>query len=458
MKGRQDSTQAKAATPSAGGAMVSIFVPDDHPMMLLKHKLDWDAIKATMIKHWRKAGKNVDCGPGLPWPSDFYSRLLVLMWVKTHDSRQMEEYIIESVVARCFLDLEQKQLRQIRDHASIARAEAALGAEGKAEVNRLIIKAAEESKFTDGKILSSDTTVQEPAIGYPNEPSILKGMAERITRAMKKLKQRGVKAAQDGIKKAKEIYTSVKEHHLFAKTKEEKAKILKQIVKKSEELIEMTKEVVKQVSPRCGQVKQKAVEVLKRMVEVSAQLIPQIKHWMKTGKVATEKIIHAGISEARAIVKGKGRVKFGMKWLISRLSGGYLFGHRVEARADENKMPEEGLKGYREVFGEKATPEMVVYDRGASPVVAAKKLLAEGVRKVGIPPRGNGEWMVGEKDQKVVKSERGKTEGSIGRLKSRKYGFSHRQERSLKTQDAVGQRTIVSANLNTLIRDLVEQT
>jgi hypothetical protein len=109
------------------------------------------------------------------------------------------------------------------------------------------------------------------------------------------------------------------------------------------------------------------------------------------------------------------------------------------------------------VFGAKATPQMVIYDRGASLPAAAKGLKKEGVRKVGIPPRGQGAWMVGEKDQKVVKSERGKAEGSIGRLKSKKYGFSHRQERSLETQDAAGQRAIVSANLTTLVRDLVEQ-
>ncbi len=64
--------------------------------------------------------------------------------------------------------------------------------------------------------------------------------------------------------------------------------------------------------------------------------------------------------------------------------------------------------------------------------------------------------MVGEKDRKKVKSERAKTEGSIGTLKSSKYRFSHRQERSLETQDAAGQRAMVSANLNTLMRDLVQ--
>src|SRR5439155_24660397 len=133
------------------------------------------------------------------------------------------------------------------------------------------------------------------------------------------------------------------------------------------------------------------------MEDVIRALLPQIKHWMKTGKVATEKILHAGIAEARAIVKGKGRVKFGMKWLIHRLTGGYVFGKRVEPRADENQMPAESLKDYREVFGAEATPEMSVNDRGASLSAVAAKLQAEGVKKVGIPPRGQGEWLVGEK-------------------------------------------------------------
>ncbi len=457
MREQGNSTATAGAAPTSPGVLVSIFVPDDHPLLQLKRALDWKAIKAVMINHWRVAGRNVDGGPGLRWPVDLYVPLLVLMWVETLHSRQMEKHLNESVVARRFLDLTEQEVMHIRDHASIARAEESLGAKGKAEVNALIIKAAQEMGFTSGKILSSDTTVQEPAIGYPTEPGILKGWAQRIERALKKLRVGGVKAARSGIEKVKEIYQSVKEHQLFAQTKEERKKIIEKLLEQSEELSEQIKEAIKQVSARCGRVKQSAKNKLKKMAEVARQLLPQIKQWLKTGVVASEKIIHAGISEARSIVKSKWRVKFGMKWLINRLQGGYVFGRRVEPRADENKMPAEGLKNYREVFGEQVTPKMLIYDRGASLPAVAEKLQAEGVRKIGIPPRGAARWMVGEKDQKVVKSERGKTEGSIGRLKSRKYGFSHRQERSFQTQEAAGQRAIVSANLNTLVRDLVAQ-
>ncbi len=105
-------------------------------------------------------------------------------------------------------------------------------------------KPRQQLKFTDGKTLSSDTTVQEPAIGYPHEPGILKGIAQRIERALKKLSAGGVKAARAGIAQVKEVYRGVKHHHLFAKTKEEKKKILAEIVEQSEALITRTKGVL----------------------------------------------------------------------------------------------------------------------------------------------------------------------------------------------------------------------
>ena|SRR5437867_6588176 len=102
---------------------------------------------------------------------------------------------------------------------------------------------------------------------------------------------------------------------------------------------------------------------------------------------------------------------------------------------------------------------MSVYDRGGSAPKTIQKLHEEGVSKVGIPPRGKAAWPVEEEEDRTkVKSERGKTEGSIGTLKSKKYGLSHRQERRTETQSASGQRSICSLNLNLLMRDLSRAT
>jgi hypothetical protein len=112
MSEQRNSTSTATPSPLPNGQVVSIMVANDHPLLQLKRALNWEAIKAVMIKQWRKAGRNIDGGPGLPWPVEVYVPLLVLMSVKTLDSRQMEHHLEENVVARlgdfwqrCYLHL-----------------------------------------------------------------------------------------------------------------------------------------------------------------------------------------------------------------------------------------------------------------------------------------------------------------------------------------------------------------
>jgi hypothetical protein len=371
----------------------------------------------------------------------------------------MEEYISENVVARLFLGLEGSLRPHIRDHSNIARAQAALGVAGWEEVNHCVVAESVRLGFGKPEILSSDTTVQEPQIGYPNEPSILRGIAQRVYRAVGKLQKRGLTQADSVREKAKQVLSSVKHYHLFAKTKPEKDHALKKILRQSQQLVSSSKQLIKAVGGATNQTVQSALEKVKQMGEVSQVLIPQIQQWMKTTKVAKQKILHAGITSARAIVKktaGK-KVWVGLKWLINRIGGGYVFGTVVEARADERKMPLVALEQYRAVFGPGATPEMEVYDRGGSCCDTVEKLVRAGVKKVGIQPAGKSRWCIAEEDQQEVKSQRGKTEGSIGTLKSKKYSFHHCRERSNQTVIAAGERAMGGMNLNNLIRDIVEK-
>ena len=306
------------------GEKITIFVPDTHPLMKLHQTLDWAALRAVMVQHWRAAGKNVDGGRGQKWPVGLYVPVVVLMLVKIWHARAMEEYLNESVVARRFCGLSEQLELQGRDHSNLARALAGLGTEGVEAVNQLVIKQAQELGFTSPELLSSDTTVQEPRIGYPHEPGILKGLAERGERALTNLQKRGVQAARGAIETTREIYRNVKAHHLWAKTKEARQEILTRLVEQTEELIAQTTHLTQAVKTGSDRVKEQAVAKLRRMGEVATQLWPQIKGWIATGWVAPEKIIHAGLPEARAIVTNKAgrRVRFGMKWLLHRLRGG----------------------------------------------------------------------------------------------------------------------------------------
>jgi hypothetical protein len=112
------------ACPEASSTpqLVQIEVSPTHPLLVLKRALPWEAISEAMTRHWRAHGKNVDGGPGLPWDVSLYVPLVVLMLIKHFDSRQMEAYLAENVVARVFIGRQREVQAQIRDHSNIARA------------------------------------------------------------------------------------------------------------------------------------------------------------------------------------------------------------------------------------------------------------------------------------------------------------------------------------------------
>jgi hypothetical protein len=222
-------------------------------------------------------------------------------------------------------------------------------------------------------------------------------------------------------------------------------------------LVVQTRLLVQGLGERRDRVTHNAITTLKTMHAVAKQLIPQIVQWITTGVVATGKIVHAGVTQARAIVRNKAgkKVEFGLPYLLSRLGGGYVFGTLIRGRVNESKMPLQALAGYRAIFGAQATPTLVVYDRGGYATATVRALAREGVKEIGIQPKGQGLWHVAEAVRATVRSERGKTEGIIGTLKTDKYGFNKPKERLWQTLEMAGPRSVLSFNLNKLMRDVV---
>ena len=440
--------------------LVQIEVSPAHPLLVLKRALPWEAITEAMTRHWREHGKNVDGGPGLPWDVSLYAPLVVLMLIKHFDSRQMEAYLAENVVARVFIGRHQDVHAQIRDHSNIARAYAALGKAGIEEVTHLVIQQAHGFGFVDEGVMSSDTTAQELPIGYPNEPGILRGLAQRCGRALMQLKKRGIQGLEAPLEQVETILRSVKEHHLFTKSKADKRQVLTRILTEVGTLISQSRVIASAVQGRSDRVIQSARSRLVAMQDVIKVLMGQIVHWVTTGQVAAHKIVHVGIPQARAIVRHKAgkKTEFGLAYLISRLGGGYVFGERIEANADERQMPLKALAGYRAIFGQQATPELVVYDRGGDSSATRQQLALAGVKDVGIQPKGKRPWSVAEAVRDQIRSERGQTEGVIGTLKSNRYKFNKPKERLWQTLEMAGPRSILSFNLNKFMRDLVELT
>src|SRR5918995_3186889 len=279
---RADSHCMPEVCPEASSTpqLVQIEVSRTHPLLVLKRTLPWEAISEAMTRHWRTHGKNVDGGSGLPWDVSLYVPLVVLMLIKHFDSRQMEAYLAENVVARLFIGRQQDVQAQIRDHSNIARAYAALGKAGIDEVTHLVIKQAHAFGFVDEGVISSDTTAQELAIGYPNEPGILRGLAQRCGRALAQLKKRGVQGLEAALEQVQTILRSVKEHHLFTQGKAQKREVLTRILTEVGRLISQTRVIATAVQGRSDRVIQSARSRLVAMHEVIKPLMGPIVHWL----------------------------------------------------------------------------------------------------------------------------------------------------------------------------------
>jgi hypothetical protein len=204
---------------SASAHLVQIAVAPTHPLLVLKRALPWEAISEVMTRHWRQHGKNVDGGRGLPWDVSLYVPLVGLMLIKVCDSRQREASLAENAVARVVIGRHHDPQAQIRDHSNIARASAALGKAGVDAVNHLVIKEAHRFGFVDEGSLSADTTAQELPMGYPNEPGILRGLAQRGGRALRRLQQRGVRGLEGALEQVQPVVARSKNTICFLRAR-----------------------------------------------------------------------------------------------------------------------------------------------------------------------------------------------------------------------------------------------
>jgi hypothetical protein len=157
-----------------------------------------------------------------------------------------------------------------------------------------------------------------------------------------------------------------------------------------------------------------------RLQETMTKLVPQIRYWLKTGYVASDKIINLHIPELYSIVRGKvGKtVEFGLSWGIRRLRGGFLLATLATVKNElvDAKFAVSAVDEHIAFFGR--PPRAYAYDRGGwseKNVAALKKL---GVKEVGLAPRGKAKWKVSGATKEKLVSERAQVEGGIGTIVS----------------------------------------
>lgn len=437
----------------------SIEIAPNHRLVQIADEIDWteleELVQAIRLSKLKSAA-------GRPPHLRALIGALILRALRYRPLRDLEDYIRYYAPARYLCGLTETGWSP--DANTIQDFEQLLGEEGVRLINECVVKWAVEEKLADPTVVAADTTAQEAAIPYPNEMGLMATFVSAITAASKHV---GV-ALAGFVKRAGSLFTAAKkklrDYRLFAKDKSKAAK--------NRMVLEMARVIEKiqhQLAPAIGAASKQGMRLtkfrktawgnLQQLHGTMQKLLPQIRYWLRTNRVAKNKIISLYIPELYSIVRGKiGKaVEFGLNWGITRLRGGFLLATLSKNKDDlhDSRFAVRAARDHKAVFGK--PPKSYAYDRGGwseDNVTALKKM---GVSHVGLAPRGKATWKVAGKMKDKLVSERAQVEGGIGVLKSRKYGFNRPAAKSANAMGACGQRSVLGFNVNKLMNGLAER-
>jgi IS5 family transposase len=334
-----------------------------------------------------------------------------------------------------------------------------LGEDGFRRINEAVVKQAVALGLADAKVAVADMTAQEAAIPHPNEMGLLGGFVRSIEAAARKVGQsfQGFLGKVHGkFRAAKE---KLRKYRLFAKSKTKAAKnrMVVQLTSVIEAINQKLGQALALAAEQGRKLRGHAVVAQRKLVELHAtmgKLIPQIRHWLRTGFVAAGKIINLHIPQVYSIVRGKvGKsVEFGLSWGITRVRGGFVLATMAGTKTDftDSSYAVRAVEDLAALFGK--APRAYAYDRGGYSTENVKRLRKLGVRDIGLAPRGRTPWEVAGKVKDRLIRERAMVEGSIGTIKCPKYGFNRPAARSAAMMGVCGQRAVLGLNLTKLFR------
>ena len=437
----------------------TIPVAANHRLVELTDLVDWTELEIRAEKIRASKLKNA---AGRPPHMRTLLGAMVLRATRYMPYRVLEDQIRYYAPARYLCGLTETEWSP--DHNTLHDFIELMGEEGGRLINEYVVEWAVEEKLADPSLMVADTTAQEAAIPHPNEMRLMSSFVRAVATASQKAGGALKKFAAGAAKSFEKAKVKLREFRLFAKekSKEQRMKMTAQMLGLAEKINTQLGKAIgvaaasKQRLKKHAKVAHANAEKLHRVMD---QLAPQIRYWLKTGFVATGKIVSMHIPEIYAIVRGKvGKtVEFGLNWGIRRLRGGFVLATLAQGRKDlqDARYAVAAVDEHTALF--KTPPRSYAYDRGGWSEKNIAELKRRGVRDVGLAPRGRAKWLVDGKIRDTLVSERAQVEGGIGTIKHQKYGFNKPAARSARMMGACGQLAVLGFNLNKMVRELASR-
>ena len=433
-----------------------IEIAENHRLVQITEEIDWteleERVQAIRLSKLKSAA-------GRPTHLRALIGALVFRALRYRTIRDLEDLIRYYAPARFLCGLTESKWSP--DANTIQDFEQLIGEEGVRLINERVVKWAVEENLADPRLAVADTTAQEATIPYPNEMNLMATFVSAVAAASKNVGT----ALKGFVKRAGSLFQTAKkklrEFRLFAKAKTKAARMkltseMADIVEKVQEVLAPVLDQASHQKLRITKYRKVAWEKVKQLQGTMGKLLPQIRYWIKTGWVASNKIVSLHIPKLYSIVRGKTgkKVEFGLNWGIARLRGGFLLATLGKDKTElvDSEFVVRAVEDHIELFGK--APIAYAYDRGGWSEANAAEVKRLGVVAVGLAPRGQAKWLVAGKTKDKLVSERAQVEGGIGSIKSQKYGFNRPAAKSADTMGVSGQRAVLGFNLNKLMNGL----
>lgn len=424
---------------------MDVIVQKNNRYRVLSEKLPWPKLGEVANIH---RAKHVDLNLGRPLDLRLHLGAYIAQGMNGWTDRETEEMVALNAGVRLLCGLEQSS--DTTDHTSIETFRSQIGAAGAEDLNRIVVGVAKREGFTDAKLCSSDTTVQEAPIAYPTEVGHMKNIADKLVGIGSKIR----KGISDRIKAlAEQARKTFREIRLFTRGKKEKA--IERKKKLGRELQKTVAKMERLLRQELAEMGSQAQAKYKPLLDLYRKMLSQIRQWHRTGFHPDGKIISLWLTDARAITRDKvgSATEFGRRWIISKLTHGYIIGtvcKRLGSGADSSLMPEI-LSHFERTMGE--DPKLMVYDRGGDGNKNHRTLKKKGIRNAIFRKGKVSQPGLGRNTAAKARRERALSEATIATIKNPRYGFNKPRARSSESCVLKGQMAIMGANLMQLTRD-----
>ena len=438
----QSSLFSKAVT-------ISVAVPDTNRYRLLSDAVPWPEA-AELANQYRALKADIHNGRNLDLRLHLGAFIAQAMngWTDRETEDMVRYHAGVRILCGC------KESTASLDRTSIEAFRNVLSKEGAQELNRLMVRSAAKLGFTGSELCSSDTTVQEAPIAHPTEVGHMKKIIEKLSGIASGIASgfstSAKKAAFEIVAAGRKIFTQIR---LSTRGKSEKAIAAKK--KLGANLHETAVKLLCYVEGELSSASTKAKIKARAKLDLFTLMLSQIDVWHKTGFHPKDKILSLWATTARAIARGKAAktVEFGRRWIVTRLTGGYIIGAPCEklGGGSDTSIADEVILDFAKTF--RKAPITFVYDRGGDGPFNHALLLNIGVKNNCIFGR-EGSDRLPLKVAELGRRERALSEASIANIKHDRYRFNKPRARSTESCALKGFAAICGFNLNNLVRDL----